>query len=83
MLDPYFFIHSLILCLFIGELSPLILSNSTDQWLLAPVILPGGSVCVFPFFELSFCRVVRCLCYVGGMGGRKNIVKKTKRIKGT
>ena len=27
MLDPYFFIHSLILCLFIGELSPLILTN--------------------------------------------------------
>ena len=42
------------LCLFIGELSPLILSDINDQWLLTLVIFWRGSgVYVFPFFE--FC----------------------------
>ena len=53
-----FHIQSLSLCLFIGELSPLILSDINDQWLLTPVIffyfyfLVCSRVCVFPFFEL-------------------------------
>ena len=47
-----FCIHSLNLCLFIGELRPLIISDINDQWLLTLVICSGGSVCVFPFFEL-------------------------------
>ena len=55
--------QSLSLCLFIGELSPLILSDINDQWLLTPVIVSGGRVCVFPFFELCFWRVARCLSY--------------------
>ena len=50
-----FRIQSLSLCLFIGELSPLILSYINDQWLLTPVIflflILCSRVCVFPFFE--------------------------------
>ena len=60
-----FRIQSLSLCLFIGELSPLILSDINDQWQLTLVIFCGGSLCVFPFFELCWWRVVRCLCYYG------------------
>ena len=58
-----FHIQSLSLFLFIGELSPLILSDINDQWLLTPVIFSGAIVCVFPFFELCWWRVVRCFCY--------------------
>ena len=52
-----FRIQSLSLCLFIGELSPLILSDINDQWLLTPVIIffvfLFNRVCMCPFFELS------------------------------
>ena len=48
-----FCIQSLSLCLFIGELSPLILSDINDQWLLT-LVLGGGVVeCMF-FPSLSF-----------------------------
>ena len=40
-----FHIHSLSLCLFIGELRPLILSYINDQWLLAQ--LSFGSAVVY------------------------------------
>ena len=60
-----FCFHSLNLCVFIGVLSPLIVSDINDQWLLTLVIFPGGSVCVFLFFMLCWWRVVRCLCYYG------------------
>ena len=43
-----FCIQSLSLCLFIGELSPLILSDINDQWLLTPVI-----IFLFLFFVCS------------------------------
>ena len=43
-------IQSLSLCLFIGELSPLILNDINDQWLLTPVIFFGS-------------RVVDCMCF--------------------
>ena len=64
MLDPgsCFRIQSLSLCVFISELSPLILSDINDQWLLTPVIylfIFGGRICVFPFFGLCLSRVVR------------------------
>ena len=51
-----FRIQSLSLCLFIGELSPLILSDINDQWLLTPVIFFwGGCVVECMFFpSLSF-----------------------------
>ena len=41
-----FRIQSLSLCLFIGELSPLILSDINDQWLLIPFIICVICVCV-------------------------------------
>ena len=51
-----FHIQSLSLCLFIGELSPLILNDINYQWLLTLVIYFNSfvcnRVCVFPFFEL-------------------------------
>ena len=55
-----FRIQSLSLTLFIGELSPLILSDINDQWLLIPFIIcvcvcvcvcVCSRVCVFLFFE--------------------------------
>ena len=50
MLDQVFCIQSLSLCLFIGELSPLILCDTNDQWLLTPgIFLFGG--------------VVECVCF--------------------
>ena len=59
-------VQSRSLCLFIGELSPLILSDINDQWLLTPVFFWGGcgsGVYVFPFFEFCLWRVARCLSY--------------------
>ena len=47
-----FLIQSLSLCLFIGELSPLILSDINDQWLLIPVII-FVCVCVVEFVCFS------------------------------
>ena len=47
-----FRIQSLSLCLFIGELSPLILSDTNDQWLLTPDILIFGGR-----------GVVECVCF--------------------
>ena len=51
-----FLIQSLGPCLFIGGLSPLILSDINDQWLLIPFIIffvcVCSRVCVFLFFEL-------------------------------
>ena len=49
MLDPVFRIQSLSLCLFIGELSPLILSDINDQWLLTLVIIIFLFVCLIEF----------------------------------
>ena len=49
-MDPVF-VSNLSLCLFIGELSPLILSDINDQWLLTPVII----IFIFLFF---------CVCVV-------------------
>ena len=49
-----FRIQSLSLCLFIGELSPLILSDINDQWLLTPVII---------FLFLFFFCVVEFVCF--------------------
>ena len=49
-----FRIQSLSLCLFIGELSPLILSDINDQWLLTPVIL---------FIYLLIYLVVEFVCF--------------------
>ena len=41
--ESSFRIHSLLTCaLFIGKLSPLILSDINDQWLLTPFIFSGG-----------------------------------------
>ena len=45
-----FRIQSLSLCLFIGELSPLILSDINDQWLFTPIIITFGGV-------------VECMCF--------------------
>ena len=62
-----FRIQSLSLCLFIGELRPLILSDINDQSLLITVIIfcvcVCSRVCVFLFFELWLWRVARCLGY--------------------
>ena len=52
-----FCIHSVSLCLFIGELSLLILNDINDQWLLTPVIILVGEFVCFP--SLS--------CAVGGL----------------
>ena len=52
-LDPVF-VSFLSLCLFIGELSPLILSDINDQWLLTPVII---------FLFLFFFCVVEFVCF--------------------
>ena len=48
-----FRIQSLSLCLFIGELSPLIFSDINDQWLLTMIIFFGGEVECMCFPSLS------------------------------
>ena len=48
-----FRIQSLSLCLFIGELRPLILSDINDKWLLIPVIIFFVCVCVVEFVCFS------------------------------
>ena len=50
-----FRIQSLSLCLFIGELSPLILSDINDQWLLTPVIFSHFWVAEFVCFSSLRC----------------------------
>ena len=54
-----FHIHSVSVCLFIGELSPLILRNINDQWLINLVIFLVV-VCVF-----CWCEVICIICFHG------------------
>ena len=60
-----FFIYCVSLCLFISELSPLVLSHINDWQLQVTVIfvfVVVGSimciVCVFPFFEICCCGII-------------------------
>ena len=61
-----FHIQSVNLCLFIGELSPLMDIN--DQWLLVSVILVfivgDVIVCVFPFFGICCCEIIYVSVFV-------------------
>ena len=52
-----FHIHSLSLCLFIGELSPLKLSDINDQWLLIPNTFWWQQLCasLFWVFHMGSC----------------------------
>ena len=63
----YFRIRSVSLCLFISELSPFILRDINDQWLLSPVnlvfIVGDVNLCVFPFFGIYCCKIINCLCF--------------------
>ena len=58
----YFCIKSVMLCLFIGELSPLILRDVNDQCLLVPVtfvfvvVLGGVCLCVSLLWDLLVCN---------------------------
>ena len=64
----YLCIQSVILCLFIEELSRLMLRNTKDQWLLLPVIFVwGGLMLVLSIIlifwvccEISFLLFIRC-----------------------
>ena len=60
---------SVSLCLFTGELEPLILRDSNDQWLSVPVIfwfcVGGDILCAFPLFGFCCCGIIYCLWSVG------------------
>ena len=57
-------IQSVSLCLFIGELSPLMLRDINDQWLLVPnILLLVLCVCVILFFW-ACCEMINFLCFL-------------------
>ena len=61
-----FCIQSVSLCLFIGDLSLLMLMDINDQWLLVPhifVFVVVGIVCEFPFFGNCWCGIIYFLCF--------------------
>ena len=70
MLDPVFVSNLLVCAFFIGELSPLILSDINDQWLLTPVIF-----LLFIFFcLLEFMCFPSLSCAGGGLSDARVIM---------